>query len=130
MIRLLMVLSCAVVMSSGFLSEAKAQSTDEDNSYLNSKDDEQLLALLEQYVSTDARSWSFNRYIAGSMHDIEVTRRGGRIVRMQASYFYDGFMSGMSGWVEMDIAWTENTGRYCITYHDYPNTCRPIRRPY
>jgi len=130
MIRLLLVLLSAIALNAGLPLPASAQSNDDDHSYINGRTDEQLLAMLDDYVKTDSRTWSYNRYAAGSMHDIEVTRRGGRVIRMQASYAYDGFMGRMLGWVEMDIEWNGNTALYCITYHDYPDTCRPIRDPY
>lgn len=128
--RVVISLALALATAPFVLAPAPAAAAQEtDHSYINRMSDARLLSLLDGYVRDDARSWSYNRYVPDSMSDLEVSKRGGKVTRLRAYYLYDGFMGRMNGWVEMDIDWDGNIGSYCITYHDYPNTCRPVRTP-
>ncbi|OLF71816.1 hypothetical protein AWH62_11820 [Maricaulis sp. W15] len=85
-------------------------------------DGAQVAQLLNDVVARDSRSWLFNRYDNGSMRNARIlshTPNSGDAV-IQGDYTYNG---GRGGWVR--VTFTNNQVR-CVTYHDFPGTCRPV----
>lgn len=117
-IRYFFAVFCASVFTISTMSPSLAQSR---RSSVTSSD---AIELLDSIVSEDSRSWHYNRYLAGSVRNPEITRdSSGNVTRIVGSYDYRGFGGVFSGWVEARI---QNGDLVCIRYHDYPDQCRAV----
>jgi hypothetical protein len=75
---------------------------------------------LENIVKQDAAGWIYNKYDAGSIHNVQVTESSGRIITLRGDYTFNG---GKPGWVQADL---RNRSNPCLTYWDTPQACRPL----
>ena len=82
-----------------------------------------LVAELETIVRRDARSWVMNSYLVDSMRNVRVVARQGSRMVVQGDYTYQGLGGRSAGWVRVRL----NGERVeCLTYHDFPGTCRSV----
>jgi len=80
--------------------------------------------MAEVVIGHDARSWFMNRFDHGSVYFDEVVMESGdgSSGTFRVRYSYNG---GLPGWAELEI---RNNSFNCIRYHDFPSTCRQIRK--
>jgi len=83
--------------------------------------------LLDTLVQMDAAHWAMNRYVHGSMRNVEIKKSdmdgptGDAI--LQGTYTYN---QTQTGWTKIKF----NLNRTpCIEFHDFAGTCREIRLP-
>lgn len=78
--------------------------------------------LINDLVADQARTWSFNRYVNGSISNV-TTRKNpqGGISGLQANYTYKGFGSNSRGSVRITF---KNGLPECIYFFDFPNNCK------
>lgn len=78
--------------------------------------------LINDLVADQARTWSFNRYVNGSISNV-TTRKNpqGGISALQANYTYKGFGSNSKGSVRITF---KNGLPECIYFFDFPNNCK------
>ena len=79
--------------------------------------------LIDDLVANQAKTWGFNRYVAGSISGISVqaTDAQGRPSDLKADYKYQGFGATSNGWVRITFV---NGLPECIYFFDFPGTCK------
>jgi len=79
--------------------------------------------LVDDLVANQARTWSFNRYTAGSISGIRILSKDneGRPTALQANYMFSGFSKNGKGWVKVSF---KNGLPDCIYFFDFPNNCK------
>lgn len=75
---------------------------------------------LDAIIARDSRSWLFNRYNQGSVHDIRVLGADAANTEVQGRYRFNG---SSIGWIK--VRFTEGKVN-CLIYHDFPGNCRPV----
>jgi hypothetical protein len=80
-------------------------------------------ALLDLIVFADSQYWSYNRYVAGSMHDVKVESANEGIRVLRGEYLFNGTQQG---WVRVTLypGWTRLP---CVEFWDFAGACRPTR---
>lgn len=79
-----------------------------------------LASELDAIIARDSRSWLFNRYVRGSVHDIRVANTDATNAEMVGKYRYSG---SKVGWIR--VRFTDGKVN-CLIYHDFPGRCRPV----
>jgi len=84
-------------------------------------------ALIEDLVSDFATTWAMNRYISGSVHDVEVTERdaAGHPLSVSARYRYNGFNPQSDG--SLRISFADGLPE-CMYFFDAPSSCKTPNR--
>ncbi|MEQ8218646.1 MAG: hypothetical protein RIM68_13785 [Arenibacter sp.] len=79
--------------------------------------------LIDDLVANQSKTWSFNRYTAGSISAVSVISKDseGRPKSVKANYSYSGFGSSSQGWVQIDFS---NGLPKCIYFFDFPTNCK------
>ena len=79
--------------------------------------------LFDDLVANQARTWSFNRYVPGSISGVIVqsTDTKGRPTEVKANYRYKGFGNSANGWAIISF---KNGLPKCIYFFDFPNNCK------
>ncbi|PXX26475.1 hypothetical protein [Arenibacter sp. ARW7G5Y1] len=79
--------------------------------------------LIDDLVTNQSKTWSFNRYTPGSISAVSVMSKDsqGRPKSLKANYSYSGFGSSNQGWVRIDF---NNGLPNCIYFFDFPNNCK------
>jgi hypothetical protein len=77
-------------------------------------------ALIEDLISDYATTWAMNRYISGSVHDVEVTADA-----VTARYRYNGFNPQSDG--SLRIAFADGLPE-CMYFFDAPSSCKTPNR--
>jgi len=79
--------------------------------------------LVDNLVANQAKTWSFNRYTAGSISGLRVLSKDheGRPTALQANYIFSGFSKSGNGWVKVSF---KNGLPDCIYFFDFPNNCK------
>jgi hypothetical protein len=82
--------------------------------------------LLEDLVFDYAKTWAMNRYVSGSVTDVNVSRdERGRPSRVAARYQYVGFNGNSQGSVTLEFA---DGYPECMYFFDYPSVCKTPNR--
>lgn len=85
----------------------------------------ELTRQLDAIVTEDARRWLSNRYVRGSMRNVEIRNvaNNGKDFVIVGDYTYNGSLRGQ-------VAAKVVGGRVsCLEFHDFPGMCRPPNRP-
>lgn len=79
--------------------------------------------LVDDLVADQAKTWGFNRYVAGSVSGVSLASRDGqgRPVELSAGYTYTGFGGNSKGSVRITF---ENGLPKCIYFFDFPQNCK------
>jgi hypothetical protein len=79
--------------------------------------------LLDDFVGSASTTWTFNRYLRGSMAKVRLASHDaqGRPRRITGSYTYEGFAGRQTGTVALEFA---NGVPSCLYFWDFPNDCR------
>ncbi|MBU2972975.1 hypothetical protein [Zobellia sp. B3R18] len=79
--------------------------------------------LVDDLVGNQAKTWAFNRYVAGSVSGVTVSSRDGqgRPTQLSAGYTYSGFSGNSKGSVRITF---ENGLPKCIYFFDFPQNCK------
>lgn len=89
----------------------------------------ELTRQLDAIVTEDSRRWFSNRYIKGSMRNLEIrsVANNGQDFVMVGHYTYNGsLLQGADGWVAAKVAGGKVQ---CLEFHDAPGKCRPLNQP-
>ncbi|WP_299337165.1 hypothetical protein [uncultured Psychroserpens sp.] len=79
--------------------------------------------LINDLVSDQSKTWSFNRYISGSISNLTIHSKDsqGRPKDLKANYNYKGFGNSAKGWVRVTF---KNGLPDCMYFFDFPNNCK------
>jgi hypothetical protein len=78
--------------------------------------------LINDLVADQAKTWSFNRYVGGSISNVSVRKNTqGDLKELNASYTYKGFSGSNRGSVRITCT---NGLPECIYFFDFPNNCK------
>jgi TPR repeat protein len=83
------------------------------------EEEKKFTSSLDAIIRQDAAGWIMNRYDAGSVRNIQVTKRKGKAVEMRADYTFN---NGQSGWINVDF----RKRIPCLEYWDTEGICRPL----
>lgn len=83
--------------------------------------------LAESLIALDATTWMFNRFVSGSVSDVEVGSRDaqGHPVRVTGRYRYSALGTPTAGQFSISFAAGAPS---CVTFTDAPEMCRPVSR--
>ncbi len=81
--------------------------------------------MLQDSVLADSATWTFNRYLRGSVTNVRLASRDaqGRPRRITGSYTYEGFAGRQNGTVALEFA---NGVPSCLFFWDFPNDCKTV----
>lgn len=79
--------------------------------------------LVDDLVYDQSKTWSFNRYTAGSISGVTTSSRDseGRPMVLSANYSFSGFSGNSNGSVRITF---ENGLPKCIYFYDFPQNCK------
>ncbi|TDT45155.1 hypothetical protein CLV90_2239 [Maribacter spongiicola] len=79
--------------------------------------------LIDDLVYDQSKTWSFNRYTAGSISSVTTSTRDseGRPMEISANYSFSGFSGNSKGSVRITF---KNGLPKCIYFYDFPRNCK------
>ena len=79
--------------------------------------------LIDDLVYDQSKTWSFNRYTAGSISSVTKSTRDseGRPMELSANYSFSGFSGNSKGSVRITF---KNGLPKCIYFYDFPQNCK------
>jgi|GEM_PF-1094150 len=83
-----------------------------------------LIELIDDLISENSRQWQFNRYISGSVSNVNILSKDskGLILKAKASYKFRGWSGTKKG--SVTLTFDNYALPECLYFFDFPKTCR------